>query len=54
MVATFLMQKSINFENIAIVHVRESRYRICFLGMSKCEAKKLMADSNIIYKKGIL
>ena len=34
-----IMQKSINFKNIAIVHVRKSAYRIYFLGMSKREAK---------------
>ena len=48
------MQKSINFKNIAIVHVRESAYRIYFLGISKREAKKLMINSNLIDKKGIL
>ena len=35
------MQKSLDFKNIAIVHVRESTYRIYFLGMSKREAKKI-------------
>ena len=49
-----IMQKSINFKNITIVHVRESRYRIYFLGMSKGEAKKLMNNTNISDKKGIL
>ena len=42
-----IMQKSINFKNIAIVHVRESAYRIYFL-------MKLMINSNLIDKKGIL
>ena len=35
-----IMQKSIIFKNIAIVHVGESAYRIYFLGISKREAKK--------------
>ena len=48
------MQKSINFKNNATVHVRESAYRIYFLYMSKREAKKLMANSNLIDGKGIL
>ena len=48
------MQKSIKFKNIAIVHVRESTYRIYFLYMSKHEAKKLMTNSNLIDKKGVL
>ena len=49
-----IMQKSIKFKNIAIVHVRESTYRIYFLYMSKHEAKKLMTNSNLIDKKGVL
>ena len=49
-----IMQKSVNLKNIAIVHVRESAYRIYFLGMSKREAKKLMNNSNLSDKKGIL
>ena len=49
-----IMQKSINFKNIATVHVRESAYRIYFLYMSKREAKKLMNSSNLSDKKGIL
>ena len=48
------MQKSIDFKNIAIVHVKKSAYRIYFLYMSKREAKKLMTNSNLIDKKGIL
>ena len=46
--------KSINFKNIAIVHVRKSAYRIYFLCMSKREAKILMTNSNLIDKKGAL
>ena len=34
-----IIQKSNNFKNIAIVHIRKSTYRIYFLGMSKREAK---------------
>ena len=49
-----IMQKSINFKNIAIFHVRESKYRSYFLGMSRCDARKLMINSNLIDKKGIL
>ena len=49
-----IMQKSINFKNIAIVHVKKSAYRIYFLYMSKCKAKKLMNNSNLSDKKGIL
>ena len=48
------MRKCNKFKNIAIVHVRKRVYRICFLYMSKREAKKLMTNSNLIDKKGIL
>ena len=48
------MQKSINFKNIAIVYIKSSVYRIYFLYMSKREVKKLMTNSNLIDKKGIL
>ena len=46
-----IMQKCNKFKNIAIVHVLKSVYRIYFLYMSKHEAKKLMANSNLIDKK---
>ena len=49
-----IMQKSNDFKNIAIVHVKKSSYRIYFLYMSKREAKKLMNNSNLVDKKGIL
>ena len=49
-----IMEKSIKFKNIAIVHVKTSVYRIYFLYMSKCEAKELMSISHLIDKKGIL
>ena len=42
----------LNLKNIAIVHVKECVYRICFLYISKREAKKLL--TNLINKKGIL
>ena len=49
-----IMQKSVDFKNIAIVRIRKSAYRIYFQYMSKHEAKKLMTGSNIIDKMGIL
>ena len=48
------IQKSNNFKNIAIVHVKKSVYRIYFPYMSKREAKKLMTKSNLIKRKGAL
>ena len=48
------MQKSNDFKNIAVAHIKKSTYRISFLYMSKHEAKKLMANSNLVDKKGFL
>ena len=48
------MQKCSKLKNFAIVHVKKSAYRIYFLYMSKREAKKLMANSDLIEKKGVL
>ena len=41
-----------NVLNLKILHIKESVYRICFLYISKREAKKLL--TNLIDKKGIL
>ena len=49
-----IMQKCNKLKNIAIVHVKKSLYRIYFLYMSKRVAKNLMANSNLIDKKGVL
>ena len=48
------MQKCNKLKNIAIAHVKKSAYRIYFEYMSKREAKKLMTNSNLIDKKGVL
>ena len=49
-----IMQKSIDLKNIATVHIKKSAYRIYFLDMTKREAKKLMTNSNLTDKKGVL
>ena len=49
-----ITQKSNNFKDIAIVHIKKSAYRIYFLYMSKREANVLMTNSNLIDKKGVL
>ena len=49
-----MMQKCSKLKNIVIGHAKESVHRIFFLCKSKREAKKLMAKSNFIDKKGIL
>ena len=47
-----MIQKCSKHKNIAIVRVKEIVYRICFLYMSKREAKKLI--TNLIDKKDVL
>ena len=49
-----MIQKCNKLKNIAIIRIKKSVYRICFLFMNKHEAKKLMATSNAINKKGFL
>ena len=49
-----MMQKCNKLKNIAIAHIKENVYRICFLYMSKREPKKLMTNFNLINKKGVL
>ena len=46
-----IVQKSNNFKNTAVVHVKKSVYRIYFQDMNKREAIKLMANSNLINTK---
>ena len=50
------MTKKYNkLKNIAIIRVKKTVYRIFFfLFMSKREARKLMANSNVIDQKGFL
>ena len=49
-----ILQKCDKPKTVAIVHVKKSLYRIYFPYMSKREAKKLMTNSNLIDKKGVL
>ena len=49
-----MTQKCNELKNIAIIRIKKSIYRIYFLFMSKREAKKLMANSIVIDKKGFL
>ena len=48
-----MMQKCNKPKNIAMVYIKENVYRICFLYMTKREAKKLLTNSNLIDKKGV-
>ena len=49
-----LMQKAMNFNNIAIVYVKGTVYRIPFWYMSKDDAIKIMNVSNLVDKRGLL
>ena len=45
-----IVQKSTDFKNIAIVHVRKSVCRVYFSHMNKHKAKKLINKFNLINK----
>ena len=49
-----MTQKCNKLKNISIIRIKKSVYRIFFLFMSKLEARKLMANSNVIDKRGFL
>ena len=49
-----MTQKLNELKNIAIIHIKKSVSRICFLFMSKRKAKNLMVNSNLTDKKGFL
>ena len=49
-----LMQKAMSFNNIAIVYVKRSTYRIHFWYMSKDDAINIMNGSNLVDKRGVL
>ena len=47
-----IVQRSTDFKNIAIVHIKKNTYTIYFQHMSKHEAKKLIKMFNLIDKTG--
>ena len=49
-----LMQKAINFNDVAIASIKGNDYRIHFWYMSKNDAIVLMTNSNLKDKNGIL
>ena len=49
-----LMQKAMSFDNIAIVYIKGSAYRIHFGYMSKDDAINIMNGSNLVDKRGVL
>ena len=49
-----LMQKAMSFNDVAIVYIKESAYRIHFWYMSKDDAINTMNNSNLNEKRGVL
>ena len=49
-----LMQKAMGFNDVAIVYVKGSAYRIHFWYMSKDDAINIMNGSNLVDKRGVL
>ena len=49
-----LMQKAMGFNNIAILYINKSAYRIYFSYMSKDDTINIMNGSNIVHKKDVL
>ena len=49
-----LMQKAMNFNNVAIVYVKGIPYRVHFLYMSKDDPINRMNGSNVVDKRGVL
>ena len=48
------MQKAKSFNNVAVVYVKGSAYRISFWYMSKSDAINIMNGSNLVDKRGVL
>ena len=49
-----LMQNPMSFNDVAILYVKGSAYRIHFWYMSKDDAISIMNNSNLVDKKGVL
>ena len=49
-----IMQKAISLNNVAIVYVKASAYRINYWYMSKDDAINIMNGTNLVDKKGVL
>ena len=47
-----MVQRSTDFKNIAIVHIKKTAYRIYFRHMIKHKAKKIMNKFDLIGKTG--
>ena len=50
----YFMQKAISFDNVAIVYVKGSAYRINFWYIGQDDTIKIMNGSNLVDKSGVL
>ena len=48
------MQKAMSFNNVAVIHVKGSAYRVIFWYMSKNDAINIINGSNLVDKRGVL
>ena len=48
------MEKSLSFNNVAIVYVKGNAYRINFWCMSKDDVINIMNGSTLVDKRGVL
>ena len=48
------MQKGMGFNNIAIVYIKGSAYRVHFWYMSKVDAINIMTGSKLVDKRAVL
>ena len=49
-----LMQEAMSFDDVAIIYVKGSTYKIHFWYMSKDDTISIMNSSNLVDKKGVL
>ena len=48
------MEKAVSFNNVAIVYVKGSAYKIHFWHMNKDDAISIMNGCNLVDKRGVL
>ena len=48
------MQKTMTFNDVAVTYVKGNAYRIQFWYMSKNDAIRIMNNSNLVNKEGVL
>ena len=52
--AVIIKRKKLSFNDVGIIYVKGSAYRIHFWYMSKDDAISIMISSNLVDKKGVL